>query len=250
MAEAGEKDNTYRAAGDLAPVRHMTACEVLTWIGYRRAIPAQLYFAPLHNASPAATAAQLAALLHAEVPAPKPAECPMPGAERLLMAALRSGQVRALATKNRRLEELPREIYEYAVAVSARGGLEADMLATPADSFRALDYLSSIPPIGPVLFSTQEILAAWPAAPAEAAVAVAHNPRGPRPRETDRAAAQMATDYVGDPGALRGEKQQALADKYSVSRSTAERARTAALQDLANRKKLQQNSNKTPTIDN
>ena len=187
MAKADDETNTSRhpAMGAVPPARHLTACEVLNWIGYRRAIPSAVYFAPVRGAAPGAMGEQLAGLLHSAVPDPKPAECPMAAAESKLMEALRARRVRALAEKDGRLEELPDEIYEYAVAANARGSIEPDSRATSADSFRALKYLSSLPSIGPLLFSTAQVMAEWPSRVTvpEEDTAAEHNPRGPRPRK-------------------------------------------------------------------
>src|SRR4051794_10322313 len=91
---AGSAGPQYPPIGDVPKHRHLSACEVLTWIGYGRAIPKAAYFAPLANVHGATTEAILA-LLHRSVPDPKPLRCPMYKSERALMKALRSGKLRA-----------------------------------------------------------------------------------------------------------------------------------------------------------
>jgi hypothetical protein len=149
----------YPAEGEVTRHRHMTACEVLCWIGYHRPIRKEVYFAPIKTMAPGATIEELAASLHHSVPEPKPPECPLNDAERKLMDALRLGSVQALIEKNGKFEEVPAAIYEYAMAVNVRGSIEPDGGATERDATRA-DL--SQRPIGSVFFRTSEVLKVWP----------------------------------------------------------------------------------------
>jgi hypothetical protein len=150
----------YPAIGDVPEHRHLTACEVLTWIGYGRAISRDVYFAKVSGAT--ATAEARLSLLHQSVPDPKPLENPMDDAERKLMEEVRAGRVHSLIERNGAFEEPPAAIYEHAVAVNARGSIEADGTAPERDQTRARSYLSSLPPIGNVWFRKSEVLEVWP----------------------------------------------------------------------------------------
>jgi hypothetical protein len=152
----------YPEIGEVPEYRHLTACEVLCWIGYRRAIAKDVYFAPLTKARANGTAREVA-LLHRSIPEPKPSECPINDAERELMKSLRDGRVHAMVAKNGRLAELPSEIYEYSVSVNVRGSIEADAGSGQRDYWLALEYMFNLrPPIGEVLFRTTEVMTAWP----------------------------------------------------------------------------------------
>jgi hypothetical protein len=177
----------YPAIGDVPEHRLLTACEVLTWIGYGRAISKDVYFAPFANAPPSAPEGRVS-LLHQSVPDPKPAEDPMSDAERKLMEALRTRHVHILFERNGAIEEelLVDTIYEHAVSVNARGSLEADAKATERDQMLARSFLSRLSRMGDAWFRKSEVLAAWPAP--SLTVADAKQPR-PRPVEAFKATA-------------------------------------------------------------
>jgi hypothetical protein len=101
-------------------------------------------------------------LLHQSVPEPKPDNDPMQGAEHKLMDALRARRLRMLIERGGTFDEVSEEIYEYAVAVNARGSVEADASASARDYTRALSYLSRLPTIGNVWFRKAELLDVWP----------------------------------------------------------------------------------------
>jgi hypothetical protein len=158
-AQSGEPQ--YPAMGDLPEHRHLTACEVLTWIGYRRVIPNDVYYAPFTK-EPGLPVEEGVSLLHRSVPEPKPPEDPMNEAERKLMEALRASHVHLFIERNGAFEEVPDTIYEHAVVVNARGSIEVDAKATERDRARAGSYLSRLGPIGDVWFRKTEVLEAWP----------------------------------------------------------------------------------------
>ena len=157
---AAELELHYPAIGDVPGHLHLTACEVLTWIGYGRAISKAVYYAPVAN-SPVATIDEKMALLHRSVPDPKPSEDPMEDAERKLMELLRAKRVHMLIERGGVFEEVSDSIYEYAVAVNARGSVEPDANATERDQARARSYLLRLQPFGDVLFRKTEVLEAW-----------------------------------------------------------------------------------------
>lgn len=186
-AEATLADPDYPEKGKVPEHRHVSACEFLCWIGYGRAIPKDVYFSPLAKAPRDATLEELAALLHRSVPDPKPQECPIGDAELTLIDLLRTKKIRAFREKLGILEELPTELYDYAVTVNGRGSIEPDCRATERDIRRALRYLSSFdPPIGEVLFSTLKMLEACAAQPIILAAAQPEPP-DPRPKATHTA---------------------------------------------------------------
>lgn len=157
--QAQATESHYPAVGDIPEHRHLTACEVLTWIGYGRAISKDVYFAPRASGLPAE---ERDSLLHRSVPDPKPPDDPMDDAERKLMEAVRAGLVHMLTVRNGAFEEMQAAIYEHAVVVTARGSIEADWRASERDRERAITYRSSLPPIGDVWFRKSEVLEAWP----------------------------------------------------------------------------------------
>lgn len=159
--ETTAAESQYPAIGEVPEHLHLTACEVLTWIGYGRAISKDVYLAPVVKSSGLATE-ERASLPHRSVPDPKPPEDPMDDAERKLMEAVRAGHVHILIEINGAFEEMPTAIYEAAVAVNARGSIEADWKAAERDRERAISYRSSLAPIGDVWFRKSEVLEAWP----------------------------------------------------------------------------------------
>ncbi len=138
----------------------MSACEVLCWIGYRRAIPKEIYFAPLSEAPARSTTADLEACLHNAVPDPKPTVDPMTDAELHLMAALRVGAVRAISLRSKDSAiDLPVDAFRFHVTVNVRGHLEPDSACSRGDYQLAV----AEPSYGELRFYTAEVLAFWPA---------------------------------------------------------------------------------------
>jgi hypothetical protein len=150
----------YPTIGEVPEHLHLTACEALCWMGYRRAIPKNVYFSPVVKALNTGCE-EVIALLHRSVPDPKPPNDPIGDAERVLMEALHSGQLHLLIEKNGAFEEASAQIYDYAVAVNVRGSIEADCKATERDGERAQRYLTNYPLRGDVWFSRQELLNGW-----------------------------------------------------------------------------------------
>ncbi len=147
----------YPELGAVPVHRHMTACEVLCWIGYRRAIPKEIYYFPLSNSANVPFSRKVS-LLHQSVPEPKPPECPMNAAEQNLMEALRTETIRAFYEKDGRFEQVPQDVYAYAVAVNARGGIEADSGVPERDRERAAKFTSAHAELRAVWFVTKDVL--------------------------------------------------------------------------------------------
>ena len=231
----------------------MTACEVLCWIGYGRAIAKEVYFRPIFEA-PDMPFTDIAPLLHQSVPGPKPPECPMDSAERELMAALRSGKIQARCERNGALEIVPSEIYDYAVAVNARGSIETDQGAAGRDIAQADRYLrGQTTKIKDVFFRTSEVrecLKAWSnklpalmgteATPASTAMTLPWPAKktGPKSGLTERTA-QMLVNHIQERKVtlveLHGWDQESLKTYCGVgSRSTAKKALEIAFQIVTN----------------
>lgn len=144
----------------VAPTGHtMSACEVLCWIGYHRAISKEAYFYPVNNAPARANITELERLLHDAIPEPKPVQDPMGDAEVRLMVEIRNGSVHCIdASAGGKILDLPIDAFRFQVTVSARGGLEPDGCASPEDHRLA----SAEPRYRDVRFYTSEVLTAWP----------------------------------------------------------------------------------------
>jgi hypothetical protein len=200
--QASAAESQYPAIGEIPKHRHLTACEVLTWIGYGRAISKEVYFPPFDRAS-GIRAEERNSLLHRSVPDPKPPDDPMDDAERKLMEAVRAGHVHMLTERNGAFEEMPTAIYEHAVVVTARGSIEADWKAPERDRERAITYRSSLAPIGDVWFRKSEVLEAWPnpAAPTGAPTSLSDDENvagdvSAKPQPTDRAVREWFKNRV------------------------------------------------------
>jgi hypothetical protein len=164
-------ESVYPAIGVIPEHLHLTACEVLTWIGYGRAISKDVYFAEFAKASHLpGWSAERTNLLHRSVPDPKPYDDPMNDAGRKLMEHLRAKRLTWFVRRNSRYEEGDPEILEYAVTVNARGAIEADWTATERDRCAASDYLKSCGPLE-VFFRASEVLTLprWPFTPGSTA---------------------------------------------------------------------------------
>ncbi len=150
----------YPAHGQMPDQPHLSACELLCWIGYGRAIPKTVYFAPAFaNRMPPD---QWGNLVHGAIPDPKPPADPIDDAERKLIDALRKGKLKAYQLKDGRYEEVSAEVYNYAVTINARGSIEADQNITQHHSMVADDFLYRWQPIRDVAFRTPDVLAVWP----------------------------------------------------------------------------------------
>jgi hypothetical protein len=152
----------YPEVGQEPTHRHLTACEVLCWIGYRRAISKEQYFAPLSRKR-GHRPRNWVSLLHETIPSPKPRECPIHQSERILMEAMRAHRVHSHYEKDDRLERVPREVLDYAVVVNVRGGIEPDNDASARDRQRAEAFIAVHGGLGSVWFDREEILREWPA---------------------------------------------------------------------------------------
>ena len=89
---------------------YMSPCEVLCWIGYRRAITKELYFAPLKGGA-GLCAEALKRRLHESIPTPRPPNDPMGGAEDELLSRLRLGQLRALIEDEHSLPPVDPDVF-------------------------------------------------------------------------------------------------------------------------------------------
>ncbi len=135
----------------------MTPCEVLCWIGYRRAIPKDLYYAPLREPYMGSDETRLVAL-HAAIPEPKPQMCPMDDAERQLMTAVRAGRLKVGYLDGAGApRQVGAEIFRYAMTISARGSVEADPAASPY----SYNMAENLPRTRNVHFFTEEVLREW-----------------------------------------------------------------------------------------
>ncbi len=94
-----------------------------------------------------------------------------------------------------------------------------------------------------VHFARADVLRLWPAQPLQRLAALplapqhenaqvalpSRNPRGPRPGKRNQIVARMRSDYADNFDALKGEKEESLAEKYGASRDTVRKARNAVL---------------------
>jgi hypothetical protein len=146
------------------PDRYMlTACETLCWIAYKRAIPKELYFAPLDQPGAlAAPADEREAMLHDAIPQPKPDHNLTPDAGRELMTALRSGAVRMMLMdkSTRAISEVPASAFDSEYVVSVRG----DFAPSATASIEWYDAHQRHAPVSSELyFPAPEVLLRWPA---------------------------------------------------------------------------------------
>ncbi|WP_159013233.1 hypothetical protein [Acidisoma sp. S159] len=166
-------EHVYPQANAAPTGRTMSACEVLCWIAYRRAVPKGLYFAPLTLLNRLGTFPH-ERLFHASIPPSDFGVQSMDEAERLLMEGWRADCVRPM--DNETNLAVPGRVGSYAVAISARGFLETDNGATAADQERA----DKLPRYG-VHFLTSEVLLRWP----PCAIGDRARSRGGRPKKYD-----------------------------------------------------------------
>ena len=161
-----EASESYPAQGVIPLNPTMSACEVLCWIGYRRAIKKRNYFEPLFDLERSfpskstipVTDDKRYARLHAAIPFPKPERCPMRRAETHLIEALRAGLLRAVnCLGGGEKHILETHAFDYAVVVTARNSLEADITASAEDYELARTEVK-----GEVRFFTNEVLRVWP----------------------------------------------------------------------------------------
>ena len=125
MGQFAPRGTPFPPMEELPSTTYMSACEVLTWIAYRRPISKWLFYGPLEWAN-ASTFAELAQALHEQVPQPRPPDNPMSAAETELLTALRDNRLRAFDDQTPGMPVIDRDVFSHSVAVSCRGFLEAD----------------------------------------------------------------------------------------------------------------------------
>jgi hypothetical protein len=131
-------DKDYPAIGELPMAPYMPACDTICFLsGYQRAIPVDLYYAPLRRAHGwnSKDPDEVSALLHNAVPDPKPAENPIPAAHQLQMKLWRDKRLHPLNWETK--EEVPAELNEYAVIINLHGEIYPDYSATRSNQLLA-----------------------------------------------------------------------------------------------------------------
>jgi hypothetical protein len=166
LSTAGDEAE-YPPLGVLPKTLEMTACEVLTWIGYGRAITKNIYLRPVVRAC--WEGASDDKFIHSSVPDAKPKNDPINDATQTLMDALRSGRLQAWFSNSGVLSEVPTKVYRYALTIYARGTLETDSTRAAGDQQMADDYRLSdeFKPFRnkPIFFRTDDVretLTPWP----------------------------------------------------------------------------------------
>ncbi len=259
----------YPAQGEFPTSPTMSACEVLTWIGYRRAIPKDAYLDSLQYRDVSSEVeaprhiwefAYLYEIIHTVIPDPKPDVCPMENAQKKLIEALRAGRLRSVSRDEAtdRVTRLTPQDFEFALVLDVWGLLQPDLSASADAQALAYDRVQT-----GVSFFTSEVLSLWSWPPdqgIQSAVTVsssmpagakerAPSTPGPKPKVTYEIAQRMISEYAGFPEKLEREPFSVLGVTYKQpsgkpgNNDTLRKARVIALAQL------RQNSDQTPNND-